>query len=225
MARTTPISKGCTILVRPLGTILPGAEAIRSTLPKLAQASAKQKAAIRVKEIARPIGEGGVSTISSAAGRKASPSPGRSRCEPGRVARALPDDFMNPRLQAVERGVAAAGAEQLVMGPVLDEPAALHGDDAVAAAHRRQAMGDDDDGAVLGDVRHVLLDDPLALVVERARRLVEDQDSRVHDQGAGDRDALALAARKCGAAFADDRVVALRQFEDEVVRAGEIRGG
>ena len=70
---------------------------------------------------------------------------------------------------------------------------------------------------------HVLLDDALALVVERARRLVEDQDARIGDQRAGDRDALALAAREAAAALADDRVVAFRQLQDEVVRAGELR--
>ena len=70
MARTTPVSKGCTILLRPLGMILPGGEAIMSTLPRLAQASSLQKTVIRISAMARPIGEGGVSTISSAAGRK-----------------------------------------------------------------------------------------------------------------------------------------------------------
>ena len=91
--------------------------------------------------------------------------------------------------------------------------------------YRRQPVGDDDDRAAGGDALHVLLDDPLALVIELARRLVEDQDARVLHQGAGDGDALALPARQSGAAFADDRVVALGQFEDEAVRAGEIGGG
>ena len=72
---------------------------------------------------------------------------------------------------------------------------------------------------------HVLLDDALALVVERAGRLVEDQDARIGDQRAGNGDALALAARKRRAALADDGVVAFGQFEDEVVRAGERRRG
>ena len=67
------------------------------------------------------------------------------------------------------------------------------------------------------------LDDALALVVERAGRLVEDQDARIGDQRAGDGDALALAARKAAAALADHGVVALRQLEDEVMRAGELR--
>ena len=56
-----------------------------STLPRLAQARAAQKAAITVSAMARPIGEGGVSTISSAAGRNATPSTGRSRRAAGAV--------------------------------------------------------------------------------------------------------------------------------------------
>ena len=46
MARTTPVSKGWMILVRPLGMILPGATATISTLPRQAQASASEKTAM-----------------------------------------------------------------------------------------------------------------------------------------------------------------------------------
>jgi hypothetical protein len=42
MARTTPVSKGCTILLRPLGMIFPCAEAIVSTLPT-GECSAKRR--------------------------------------------------------------------------------------------------------------------------------------------------------------------------------------
>ena len=52
------------------------------------------------------------------------------------------------------------------------------------------------------------LDAGLGLHVERAGRLVEDQDRRVLEDGAGDGDALALAARQRGAALADDEGVA-----------------
>ena len=82
-------------------------------------------------------------------------------------------------------------------------------------------MGDDENRAPFGDLRHVLLDDPLAFIIERARGLVEDQNTRLAQERARNRDALALAARKAAAAFADDRVVALRQLEDEVMSAGE----
>ena len=71
MARTTPVSNGWTSLTRPLGTIFPLEVATMSTCPKHAQIKARQNTAMMVAPIARPIGDGGVSTISRAAGRKA----------------------------------------------------------------------------------------------------------------------------------------------------------
>jgi hypothetical protein len=47
--------------------------------------------------------------------------------------------------------------------------------------------------------------------VEMRGRLVEDQDRRVLQEGARDRDALALAAAQTGAALADRRVEAVGQ--------------
>ena len=105
------------------------------------------------------------------------------------------------------------------MFAVLSESAAIDGDDPVGAAHRRQAMSDDEDGAPLGDLLHVLLDDPFALVVKGARRLIENEDVRIADQSPRDRDALALPAREARAALADDGVIAFGQFQDEVMRA------
>ena len=74
MERTTPVSNGWMTLVRPLGTIFPVAEATMSIVPQEAQASAAQNSRMMTAAIARPIGDGGVSTISSAAGRNASSS-------------------------------------------------------------------------------------------------------------------------------------------------------
>ena len=54
----------------------------------------------------------------------------------------------------------------------------------------------------------LVLDRELDLAVERRGRLVEDQDRRVLEDHARDRDALALAARELDAALADVRVVA-----------------
>src|ERR1700719_3972633 len=200
MARTTPVSNGCTPLLRPVGTILPGAVAMMSTEPRLAQASAATKNRMMVPAMARPAGEAGVSMISSAAGRNSSSAPLRAGERGHGRMRALPSaDFMDAGLQTVQRGVAPAGADELVVVVILDDAAALDRDDAVGAAHGREAMGDDQHGAVLRDLAHVLLDDALALVIERAGRLVEDQDARIGDEGAGDGDALALPARQARA--------------------------
>lgn len=69
-----------------------------------------------------------------------------------------------------------------------------------------------------------LLDRRLRLRVERARRLVEQQDPRIPHQGAGDGDALALAAREAGAALPHDRVDASRQLAHELEGVGVAEG-
>src|SRR5262245_10517202 len=223
MAVTLPGSSGWITFVRPVGMIFPWATAMMSTWPNHAQASAKQAAAAMVPATARPTGDGGVSTISSAAGRKAR----SSLREPARShgGTTLSTNVMDASLHAVERGIAPAGTDQLLVRPVLDQPALLDGDDAIRHAHGGEPVGDDQHGAARRDLLHVLLDDALALVVERAGRLVEDQDARIGGQRAGDRDALALATRQAGAALAHLGVVALGQFQDEVVGAGELGGG
>src|SRR6202021_2461372 len=64
-------------LLWPVGITFPVAVATISTWLRLAHTNASKNRLIRVAPIARPVGEGGVSTISSAAGRNASSS--RSR--------------------------------------------------------------------------------------------------------------------------------------------------
>src|SRR4030081_3091547 len=130
-------------LVRPLVMILPGAEATMSILPNAAQPSARQNRAMIVTPIARPVGEGGDSTISSGAGRKAISSRSRrARPENGTTladfvvfdlldSDFMESDFMDATLQAVEGGIAPARPDQLVVRAILDEAAALNGHDAV----------------------------------------------------------------------------------------------
>jgi hypothetical protein len=97
---------------------------------------------------------------------------------------------MDPRLQAKQRRIATACPDQFVVGAIFDKPPPIYGQDAVGTPHGRKTMRDDEDRSTPGDLRHMILDDPLAFVIERARRFVEDQDSRVGDQGAGDRNPL-----------------------------------
>src|SRR5215467_241697 len=109
-----------------------------SMVPHHDQASAAPNRPIRAKTMIRPSGEGGVSTISSAAGRNASSS------RPLRSAMTLPlVDFMDPCLQAMQRGVTAAAGDQGLVRAVLDQAAALEGDDAIHRPHGRQPVGDD----------------------------------------------------------------------------------
>src|SRR5678816_1821078 len=109
-------------LVRLLGTILPVAVATMSMVPHHAHARATQKKPMSAKTMARPTGDGGVSTISSAAGRNASSSRRRSgTTSPAAfMATAGLADFKDPTLQAVQGGVAAAGLDQGIVRAVLD---------------------------------------------------------------------------------------------------------
>src|SRR5262245_4988581 len=81
--------------------------------------------------------------------------------------------FLQARLQAVQLRVSAAGSDQLLMRAVLDQAAALDGDDTIGKSQRRETMRDDDHGPAARHLRHVLLHDALAFIIERARRLVE----------------------------------------------------
>src|ERR1700737_19472 len=108
--------------------ILPGADATMSILPTAAQTSATQNTAMIVAPMARPIGEGGVSTISSAAGRKASSSRSRRARAFGNGMTALAafvDATMDATLKAIEGCVAPARAYQLIVRPIFDQPPAL----------------------------------------------------------------------------------------------------
>src|SRR5262249_18636255 len=82
-------------------------------------------------------------------------------------------------------------------------------------------MCDDEHGSTARDLRHILLNNALALVVERARRLIENEDARVGNQGAGDGDALPLSPGQAAAPLTNNRVITLGEFEDKVMGAGE----
>ena len=60
--------------------------------------------------------------------------------------------------------------------------------------------------------------------IDRGRGVVEDQDAWVEQEGAGDRDALPLAAGQRQSALADHRVVAVGQLLDEGRGLGALGG-
>ena len=110
------------------------------------------------------------------------------------------------------------------MRALLDDPAALENDQPVHPPDRREPVRDDDGRPPRQQRPERVLNERLALRVERAGRLVQDEDRRVLQDRARDRHALALAARELDAALADERLVAGRQRLDELRRVGELRG-
>jgi hypothetical protein len=85
------------------------------------------------------------------------------------------------------------------MCTVLDQAAALNGNNTIGYPEGREAVRYDEDGSAVGDLSHVLLDDPLTLKVESTRRLVENQNARVADQCPRDSYALPLSTRQTAA--------------------------
>ena len=110
------------------------------------------------------------------------------------------------------------------MRAVVEQAAALEHGDLVGERDRRQAVGDDERRAARHDLLQRALDLLLGRRVDGRGGVVEDQDARVGEQRAGDRDALALAARQRQAALADARVVAVGQRLDEAVRLRALGG-
>ena len=84
-------------------------------------------------------------------------------------------------------------------------------------------MGDDQRRPAAHHLAQAGADVGLRRRIDRGGRVVEDEDARVDREGARDRDPLPLSARERDAAFADDRVVSLRQALDELVRLREPR--
>jgi len=78
-------------------------------------------------------------------------------------------------------------------------------------------VGNDQQRAVARDVGEIVLDNCLAFRVERTRRLVEDQETGPDQQGASDRQTLALSAGEIGAVLLDKSIVRYRQPIDELV--------
>ena len=76
---------------------------------------------------------------------------------------------------------------------------------------RREPVRDHQRGAALAQFGDRFLHVVLGFRVERRGRLVEQDDRRILDQRARDRDALALSAGELQAVLADRRVVAVRE--------------
>src|SRR5438132_265908 len=105
-----------------------------------------------------------------------------------------PESMSDPELHVMEPPIDAAGREQGVVRPALHDAPLREHDDQIRVPHGREPVRDDEHGAVRHQAIDRLLHQALRLGVERARRLVENQDRGVAQQGARDRDAFALPA-------------------------------
>src|SRR5271166_3620813 len=90
-----------------------------------------------------------------------------------------------------EPAIDIAALEQLVVPADVVDPAAVEHEDRIGRHQHRQAVREDDEGAGFGNAQQIGVDDRLAFRVERARRLVEDQNPRIPEEGPRDCQTLA----------------------------------
>ena len=88
--------------------------------------------------------------------------------------------------------------------------------DAVGHRHERRSVGHDEDGPTLGEAPDRRQDVGLGRAVETGRRLVEEEQRSVAEEGPGQRDPLALAGGEASAPLAEHGANALRQPSDHV---------
>ena len=119
--------------------------------------------------------------------------------------------------------IGTVAPDQLGVPARLDDAALIEDQDAVGGDHARQPMREDQGRASGRQAVNRLLDHRLVFSIDRGESLVEDQDRRVAQQGAGNRQALALPPRQHDPPLADHRGVALRQGHDELVGVGIAR--
>ena len=110
------------------------------------------------------------------------------------------------------------------MGARLYDDSVMENHDGLRVSERAEPVRDHDHGPFLHQSLQSLYDERFGFSIERRRRLVEDQDRRVANEGARDADALALSSRERRSALADDRVVTLGQSGDEFVGVREPGG-
>src|SRR5438876_4002894 len=85
-------------------------------------------------------------------------------------------------------------------------------------------MGDQQRGAPLQETSNSFLNLVLGGAVNRAGRIIQDQNMRVGEQGTCNGNALALSAGERDAALANDGLVAILKTGDKGVCLGILRG-
>src|SRR6202043_1890693 len=161
----------------------------RSSLEKAATGNGGMMNPTRTQRVARPPAGSVASRVSSESDWKSrtgfsGPALLRRGRERNDFMRRRPGDEV-PVLLVPEPAVDVAAVKQFVVRADVVNPSAFEDEDRVGVHQREKAVRDDDQGAALRDAQQVGVDDRLAVGVERAGRLVEDQDAWVADQRAG----------------------------------------
>ncbi len=120
------------------------------------------------------------------------------------------DSFGVAARSGEQHPVEVAALPQLVVRAGVEHRALVHDDDAIGERERRAPVRDEDRRARARDLAQRRVDLLFDARVDRRGRVVEEQDLRIGEQRARERDALALTARQREPLLADDGVVPVR---------------
>ena len=115
---------------------------------------------------------------------------------------------------AVERGIDAVLRDERIVRTALADAVLIDDDDLIGVLHRREPVRDDERRPAHRQLLKRALDIRLGNGVERAGRLIQNQDRRVLQKQACDGDALLLTAGEHDAALADLGLVSVRESLD-----------
>ena len=123
--------------------------------------------------------------------------------------------WFHQALAADQSGIQTVMIQQSSVTSAFYRAALMHDHHLIGVTHRGKPVRDHDRGTALPQPRERHLDGCLALRVERAGRLVEQQDARIAQQRARQGHPLPLAARQPLAAWTDPCREPVRQCRDE----------
>ena len=126
---------------------------------------------------------------------------------------------------AIEFGVIAVAGYELVVGTLLHYASLVEDGYGVGVADGGNAVGDEDGSAPLHDFAEVVEDLVFGVGVNAGESVVENEDSRAAEQGAGYGGALLLASGESDAALAYGGFVAFGKTFDVVGYVGGFGGG
>ena len=146
-----------------------------------------------------------------------------SACEAdSKHSKSLARRFAGPRLDVVEVAEETAESQQLIERSLLDDRAVAQHQNSISVLNRREPMRDHQRGPFAHRLAHCGQHHRFGLGVERAGRLVHDQNRRILQQRARDRHALRLAFGKTVTALPHHFVEAGRQLGEHRPEASHL---
>src|SRR5215208_5984545 len=126
------------------------------------------------------------------------------------------------KMQGLKMVILATSSEELLVGPLLDESPAFKNTDLVSVLNGLEPMSDYQGRPVRAELPERHLDGYLRFVIQRSRRLIEQDDRRIPHDRTRNRDPRALPPRQLQAALTHGCVVATLEAHDEIVRMGRL---